>query len=323
LWRFISIIAMDKADRELINLVQKNFPVCSRPFLKLAGWVNLGEPGVIRSLSGLKKAGVIRRIGPTFDSAAMGFNSTLLAFSVPPGKVERAAKIINAYDCVTHNYLRGHKFNIWFTLTCGKGLDGVVNDILGEVSPLDWLNLPAERVYKIDVFFDAGRPEPAGKSVLSNKRTRLGKRISREKRDSLVGKVPFDIPLVPEPFPSGSISALRELIACGAVRKFGAVVDGRELGYDSNALVAWRPERGRADDAGEQFAAFGGVSHCYRRKSCRRWPYKIYTMAHAGSPFELDKLIHRMSGEAGVNDYLILRTVRRLKHGSLNVVDAK
>ena len=51
------------------------------------------------------------------DSRKIGFYSTLCAVQVPEDKIEAVAAVINQLPGVTHNYLRDHDYNIWFTLT--------------------------------------------------------------------------------------------------------------------------------------------------------------------------------------------------------------
>ena len=59
---------------------------------------------------------IIREITPIFDTRALGFDSMLVAAKVDAENPHRAAKIINSHPGVSHNYLRTHEFNLWFTI---------------------------------------------------------------------------------------------------------------------------------------------------------------------------------------------------------------
>ena len=67
---------------------------------------------------------------------------------------------VNARPGITHNYLREHNYNIWFTLISPSREDerATLDDITARTG-IPILNLPATRLFKIRV--DAGlRPVP-------------------------------------------------------------------------------------------------------------------------------------------------------------------
>ena len=64
---------------------------------------------------------IIREITPIFDTRALGYQSMLVAAKVDAEHPHRAAKVINSHPGVTHNYLRNHDFNLWFTLAVEPG----------------------------------------------------------------------------------------------------------------------------------------------------------------------------------------------------------
>lgn len=73
----------------------------------------------------MRESGLIRRLGANFQSAKLGFRSTLCAAKVPEEQLEQFIAEVNAIPGVTHNYLRNHSYNIWFTLIgpfVGRGL---------------------------------------------------------------------------------------------------------------------------------------------------------------------------------------------------------
>ncbi|NPV92242.1 MAG: Lrp/AsnC family transcriptional regulator [Firmicutes bacterium] len=150
----MSDTAMDQDDRRLLNLLQSDLTFISRPFDEIAKMMGLEESEVIERINKMKKNGIIRRIGAVLDSRGMGFSSTLVAMKVPPEDLEAAAMRINAYYEVTHNYLREHEWNLWFTLIAPDRER--IAAILDEINPSQrWpmMSLPAERVYKIRAEF--------------------------------------------------------------------------------------------------------------------------------------------------------------------------
>lgn len=108
---------MDDRARRLLNKLQTDFPLESRPFLVLGNALNMTEEEVILLIKQLKDEGYIRRLGGIFDSKSLGYTSALCAMEVPEDRIEEAAYIVNSYQGVTHNYLRSHRYNMWFTLT--------------------------------------------------------------------------------------------------------------------------------------------------------------------------------------------------------------
>ena len=147
---------LDSTDRRILNRIQSDFPVDSRPFRLIAEELGLSEKDVIRRLIRLKKRGVIRRIGGNFYPEKLGFVSTLCAAKVPADKIDRFAEVVNAYPGVTHNYLRDSVLNIWFTIIAPSREEIV--ETLEEISRKTGidkiLNLPATDVFKIRAQFD-------------------------------------------------------------------------------------------------------------------------------------------------------------------------
>lgn len=147
---------MDRIDMELINLLQNRFTVESRPFLTLGGQLGITEEEVIERIGKLKENGYIRRIGGIFDSRKLGYFSTLCAMEVPENRIEEVAEIINSYSGVTHNYVRNHAFNLWFTLIASseEKMGEILADIKFKTKIDGILNLPAIRVFKVKTNFN-------------------------------------------------------------------------------------------------------------------------------------------------------------------------
>lgn len=140
-------------DKKLLNRLQEHFPVETNPYRVIGDELGMAEQEVLNRIARLKQAGYIRRLGPIFNSAKLGYTSMLVALAVSPEEVDEAAAVINRYTGVTHNYVRSGKYNIWFTfIASGKErLDKALDDIREQTGAQDVLILPATRLFKINV----------------------------------------------------------------------------------------------------------------------------------------------------------------------------
>ena len=111
-----SAVPLDETDKKLLNLLQGSFPLVERPFAEVAQAAALSEADVLARTRRLLDERIIREITPIFDTRVLGYSSMLVAAKVDPEHPWRAAKIINSHPGVSHNYLRDHDFNIWFTI---------------------------------------------------------------------------------------------------------------------------------------------------------------------------------------------------------------
>jgi DNA-binding Lrp family transcriptional regulator len=147
---------LDSTDSAILNRIQSEFPITSRPYLAMANELGLTEKEVLDRVARLKKAGIIRRIGGNFVPGKLGFVSTLCAARVPADKVDNFAAVVNRYPGVTHNYQRDNKYNVWFTFISQsmEEIDANLKKIGAETGVSDILNLPATKVFKIKAQFD-------------------------------------------------------------------------------------------------------------------------------------------------------------------------
>ena len=109
-------IALDAIDRSVINRLQNGFPVCERPYSEAAAALGIDETDLIARLRRLLDANVLTRFGPLYRIERAGGAFVLATMQVPENDVERVAAIINSRLEVAHNYLREHRFNLWFVV---------------------------------------------------------------------------------------------------------------------------------------------------------------------------------------------------------------
>ena len=147
---------MDDIDRKLLNEIQSDFPITKRPYEDLGDRLDCSEEEIFKRVKRLRKEVIIRRIGGNFDSKRLGFATTLCAAKVPDDKINRFVEAVNQYPEVTHNYLRNHQYNIWFTLVAQdvKVINRYIEEIIQYTGVREILNLPAVRTFKILVDFD-------------------------------------------------------------------------------------------------------------------------------------------------------------------------
>ena len=137
--------------------MQNQFPLTTRPYLELARMLNISESEVLKRVQTMKDNGIIRRIGAIFNSRQMGFYSTLCACRVEEEYIDEVTAIINAQKGVTHNYIRDHYYNVWFTLTAPSYEDAMAIIInIEQATGVKILTMPASKMYKIKVSLNMG-----------------------------------------------------------------------------------------------------------------------------------------------------------------------
>ncbi len=148
-------MVIDEKNKKILNNIQVNFPIHSRPYKIIAQKLDLSEDELITRIRQMKEDVLIRRIGGNFSPDRLGYHSTLCAAKVPEDKIKLFTKAINAYSGVTHNYKRDHEFNIWFTFIASsiEIIKTNLKQISKETGVKTILNLPATRVFKISANF--------------------------------------------------------------------------------------------------------------------------------------------------------------------------
>lgn len=146
---------MDRIDRKILTLISESFPLEERPFRSIAEQAGITEDEAVERIRRLKETGTIRRIGAVISPRSLGWRSTLCAADVPQERIDEFASLVNSYDQVTHNYVRSGHPNCWFTLITPDmaQAEEIIREI-GRRLGTDILDLPARRVFKINVSFD-------------------------------------------------------------------------------------------------------------------------------------------------------------------------
>ncbi|MBW6517600.1 MAG: AsnC family transcriptional regulator [ANME-2 cluster archaeon] len=99
----------------------------------------------------------------------------------------------------------------------------------------------------------------------------------------------------------------------GIIRRFGASVGHRAIGFTANAMCTWNVPDSRVEDVGAIMAGFSEVTHCYERPRRDGWPYNLFTMVHAYTRDECRKVAKQISNATGIEDYNILFSEKEFK----------
>jgi DNA-binding Lrp family transcriptional regulator len=160
---------LDAIDMRLLQRLQDHFPLDPRPYETIGRSIGLPEDVVLSRLAALRRGGVLERIAPVLETVRTGIAaSTLVAMRIEPGRIEEVVRIVNEYPGVSHNYLRDHEFNLWFTIAepSEADLEKTLAEILMRtgIKDADFLDLRTRRRFKIDVRFrfESGGAEGRG-----------------------------------------------------------------------------------------------------------------------------------------------------------------
>jgi DNA-binding Lrp family transcriptional regulator len=150
------------------------------------------------------------------------------------------------------------------------------------------------------------------------------------KRDRrLVAVLAAPLPIAVEPFAPVAaklgvsqqdvVDSIADLMRRGIVRRFGGVLKHDKAGFRCNAMVAFDVPARRCKKAGAAVVAFPFVTHCYRRKTYKDWPYSLYAMVHARSKGELERSIMKLKREVKSSKTIVLPTVREFKKTTFGI----
>jgi len=322
----------DATDAVLLGALQETVPFTARPFADLGKRCGLTEDSVLERVNALKESKVIRQISAIFDTRSLGYASSLVAAKIAPERLDAAVAVINSHPGVSHNYLRNHDFNLWYTIavppTSSLGLEETVK-LLHRLSGAETTRpLPTLRLFKIGVRFDvegSARPDDqAAPAYTEANRQPTAPLTSQE--IAFVRAMQRDLSLVPAPFVAlaedlgmtfeDAVAMHDDFIRTGRMRRFAAVLHHRKAGFGANAMGVWA---GPADDPatlqrlGETMAGFRAVSHCYQRPSYPDWPYNLFTMVHGKSEQECEQTLAAIAEATGISDRHALYSTKEFK----------
>jgi siroheme decarboxylase len=310
-------VPLDELDRRLLNLLQGSFPIATRPYAAVAELAGVPEEEVLGRTARLLDERIIREITPIFDTRVLGYSSMLVAAKVDPENPWRAAKVINSHPGVSHNYLRDHDFNIWFTIATepgsALGLDGTL-DVLQRLTGAESVRqLPTLRLFKIRMDLEMEKGTDALAAVAEAVDHREPEAIELSELDvAVIRATQGPMEVVPEPFAPAAaelgvgqdelLTHLESMRERRALRRVAAILYHRRAGFSANGMGVWRVPEARILELGPRMASFRGISHCYQRPTYPDWPYSVFTMAHGRSKEECDAILDSIAEDTGIEE---------------------
>jgi DNA-binding Lrp family transcriptional regulator len=310
-------IPLDDLDRKLLNLMQGSFPIAARPYAEVAKLAEVSEDEVIARVKHLIEQRIIRQVTPIYDTRAFGYGSMLVAAKVDPEFPHRAAQIINSHPGVSHNYLRNHEFNLWFTLAVEEesklGLQGTL-DVMQELTGAESIRqLPTLKLFKIRMDLEMeGDTKALSTEGVAVDPVELERQPYDDFDREVVRATQGDLPVVPEPYADAAaelgigvdklLAHLEGMKERGLLRRVAAILFHRRAGFSANGMGVWKVPDERILELGGRMASFRGISHCYQRPTYEDWPYSVFTMAHGRSKEECDAVLDAIAESTGITE---------------------
>ena len=320
-------VTLDDADQQLLNLIQTEFPLVTRPFAALGERIGESEGQVMERYARLKADRIIRQVSAIFDTRKLGYRSSLVATAVDESRVDAAADLISAHPGVSHNYRRDHEFNIWWTIAVppDERLETHVAALHRLAGATSTRILPTLKLYKIGVDLDVSDQRAMGAQTIIPAYTETARTAAdlTPEEVAYVLELQEDLQVEATPFASMAqrlgasegalVKAAHGLIGEGLMRRYAAVLNHRRAGFGANAMSVWSVPETATDDYGYQLAGYAAVSHCYRRPTYPDWPYALFGMIHATSKERVEEAVADIQATTGLSDYRLLYSTKEYK----------
>jgi siroheme decarboxylase len=321
-------VALDDLDRRLLNLMQGSFPLQPKPFAAVAAAARVSVPEVLTRVQRLLDERIIRQVTPIYDTRALGYSSMLVAAKVDPENPWQAAKIVNSHPGVSHNYLRNHDFNMWFTLAVepdsALGLDGTL-DVLQRLTGAESIRqLPTLKLFKIrmDLEMEGGTKALTSEGLVVEPVDLEPVPYDELDRD-VIRATQGDMPVISEPYAPAAarlgmdtaalLEHMQGMRERGLLRRVAAILYHRRAGFSANGMGVWKVAPEQISELGPRMASFRGISHCYERPTYEDWPYSVFTMAHGRSKEECDAVLDAIAEQTGIHERATLYSSTEFK----------
>jgi DNA-binding Lrp family transcriptional regulator len=308
-------IPLDESDKRLMNLLQSSFPLDPRPFDLIAAEAELELDEVLVRTRRLLEQRIIREITPIFDTRALGYDSMLVAAKVDADHPQRAAQVVNSHPGVSHNYLRTHEFNLWFTIATPPdsrlGLAGTLEVLMRETGAESMRQLPTLTLFKINMNLEMEKgTEALSAAVDASPPRELEAQLYDDRDVAVIRALQGPMEPVERPYDAAAeelgidtdelVEHLRGMAERKLLRRVAAILFHRRAGFSANGMGVWKVPEGEIMETGRRMASFRGISHCYQRPTYPDWPYSVFTMAHGRSKEECDAILDSIAEECGI-----------------------
>jgi len=310
---------VEALDRKILEIVQDGFPLEERPYATLGRLLGVSEEEAFDSVERLRKSGVIRRLGGVYDSRRLGYISRLCTGVVSEDKLEGFAAAVDKIPAITHNYVRSHAYNVWFTVIARSEseIQETVRGLEAETALHDAHVLSASKMFKINTVMKAASGQAMESKVVDKLDLKGAEPFVPEAKDRRrINLLCQDIPHTKTPFSDLGIDVaeIREDLDREIMRRFGAVLRHQQAGFDANAMVSLAVAD--TERAGALLAEDPHVSHCYERSPFEGFPYNVYAMFHGQSDAELEQSIGSAVSALNGPDHAVLTSLKELKKTS-------
>ena len=310
---------METLDRKILEIVQDGFPLEERPYAALGRLLGVSEEEAFDSVERLRKSGVIRRLGGVYDSRRLGYISRLCAGVVGANELESFAAAVDKIPAITHNYVRSHAYNVWFTVIARSEseIQETVQGLEAETALHDAHVLSASKMFKINTVMKSASGQATERKVVDKLDSKGAEPFVPEAKDRRrINLLCQDIPHTKTPFSDLGIDVaeIRGDLDRKIMRRFGAVLRHQQAGFDANAMVCLAVAD--TERAGALLAENPHVSHCYERSPFEGFPYNVYAMFHGQSEAELEQSICSALSALNGPDHAVLTSLKELKKTS-------
>ncbi len=252
----------------------------------------------------------------------------LVAAKVDPENPHRAAKVINGHPGVSHNYLRNHDFNLWFTLATEPdsklGVDGTLEVLAREAGAESVRQLPTLKLFKIRMDLEMeGDTGALASAAEASEPVELEPQPYDEFDMAVIRALQGNMPVIPEPYAPAAqelgipqqrlLEQLEGMRERHLLRRVAAILYHRRAGFSANGMGVWEVPEERIPEVGCQMAAVRGISHCYQRPTYQDWPYSVFTMAHGRSKEECDAILDAIAQMTGIQERATLYSSTEFK----------
>lgn len=303
------------------SALQSGVPFVADPWGALGQELGLPGERVLQEIVAFHQAGELREISGVMEGSALGYESALVAARVPEDRLDEVAGIVSSCPTVTHNYVRDHAFNLWFTLAMPEelGLDAGLHALSRATGIAPLQPMRRTQTFKIGVRFDLDTMENASPRAEIRE---VGRHRFTARQRALIRALQMPLPLVRAPFAALSrpldleqdeLLAFARKIHGSVLRRYVGTFRHRKLGVRGNGMIVWAVPEARLAEVGERFAEAPEVSHCYARTPAPGFPYTLYTMVHARDEAAVREIAARLATEVPGADHAILFSTRELK----------
>jgi DNA-binding Lrp family transcriptional regulator len=308
-------VPLDETDKRVMNLLQSSFPLDPEPYRLIAAEAGVETDEVLARTARLLDERIIREITPIFDTRALGYESMLVAAKVDAENPQRAAAIVNSHPGVSHNYLRTHDFNLWFTIATPPdselGLAGTLDVLMRETGAESMRQLPTLTLFKINMNLEMEKgTETLASTVDASPPRELEAQPYDERDVAVIRALQGPMDPVDRPYDAAArelgietdelLDHLGGMVERKLLRRVAAILFHRRAGFSANGMGVWKVPEEEIMETGSRMASFRGISHCYQRPTYEDWPYSIFTMAHGRSKEECDAILDSIAVECGI-----------------------